>query len=575
MNSLPIFSTFARTATDVDVEEITRDILGANETVTTTRGARTEVRGPDVLIDIDSGRGGIWSGDLGRMWQAEPMEAPDERAAVEIGQAALERAHLAPKLNGQFRFNGTAVRYGQVAMEQDGERKTHRSEAVYSREIVVDASEMRDVPDDTLPLFGGGGKFTVTIGDGGQVVGLSGAWRQAEAVDERPVMPVEEAIAAAGLKPNGELRIRSSRLGYYAAPAFVGQDLMFPVYAVQAEVYNGRDWVPSRVRLIPATDVGTITPPEMRQPKRSKPRDFVADLRGAIEAGRPLPADLTISSRVLERRGIKPEQVLTRSAGGKIFVKPQLSSDLIQVLLEALRRRSFGTSWIGEWGGLGGSQANAQGFVDELTAEGWQRRFNWGNQAAWKTDWLSNDDDYVDDVDFVFYTGHAGPDGWQLASGGEADWLHFSEVGTSPNVPSDHWGQENLEWVTIAACGPLEDDLINGGGNVFDRWRAAFDGLHLLMGYAAVTYDNSEEGRRLASYARSGMTLMQAWFRTAQEIQPTTNGWDDPYGPDVFAAAMYIGDARGDTAGDHLWGHGAVGRDIRNSTYRGCSFVPC
>jgi len=90
-----------------------------------------------------------------------------------------------------------------------------------------------------------------------------------------------------------------------------------------------------------------------------------------------------------------------------------------------------------------------------------------------------------------------------------------------------------------------------------------------------VTYDNTEEGRRFASYSRSGMTLRQAWFRTAQAIQPATNGYGDPHGPDVYAAAMYIGNSSGNTANDHLWGHGSVGPDIRNSTYRGCSFSPC
>jgi len=47
-----------------------------------------------------------------------------------------------------------------------------------------------------------------------------------------------------------------------------------------------------------------------------------------------------------------------------------------------------------------------------MRAEGWQRRFNWGNQAAWKSDWISNDDTYV---------------------------------GATPNSPSNLWGQENLE----------------------------------------------------------------------------------------------------------------------------------
>ena len=570
MPALPIFSMFARRSTDIDVDTLSRSILGGRDTITTSRGAKTEVRGPDVVVDVDAGRGGVWSGDMSRLWRAEPIKAPDKRAVAELAQAALKQARLTPELSKPFRLDNRKVRYGQVVTEADGKRSAMRTEAVYSEQVSVKVAGA-----NALPLFGGGGKFTATIGDGGQVVGMSGAWREAESVDEREVMRPEAALEAVGIKASDRLRIRSTQLGYYAAPSFVSQELMFPVYAVHGDVHDGQKWVPSRVRLVPATDIGMVSRPETRQTRRRKAREIAGKFAGGFEPGKPLPGDLTFSSTVLARHGIKPEDVLVRTAQGRFFIKPFLSKELLRILLEALRRRSFGASWIGEFGGLGGSQANAQGFVDELKAEGWERRFNWGNENAWKSDWLANDDDYVDDVDFVFYTGHASPDGWMLATNDASDWIDFSEVGTSPNMPSDFWGQENLEWAVVAACGPLQDDVINGGGNVFDRWRQAFDGLHLLMGYAAVTFDNEEEGRRLASYARSGMTLMQAWFRTAQEIQPSTNDESDPYGPDVYSAAMYVGDAQGSTAGDHLWGHGSVGRDIRNSTYRGCSFSPC
>ena len=45
-----------------------------------------------------------------------------------------------------------------------------------------------------------------------------------------------------------------------------------------------------------------------------------------------------------------------------------------------------GTSWIGELGGLPGSQQNAQGFVDGLKNEGWRVNFNWGDRNAWESD---------------------------------------------------------------------------------------------------------------------------------------------------------------------------------------------
>ncbi|MCK0111972.1 DUF6345 domain-containing protein [Ornithinimicrobium sp. F0845] len=575
MSTLPVFATPPKGRPELDLDRLAIDILGGRDLTSTTRGGATQVRGADVMIDVDAGRGGVWAGDLGRLWRAEPVDTPDAEAVAEIAQSTLDRTRMVPEFGERFRMTRGKVRYGQLLTEDDGGRSSRRGEAVFSQEVELDVSDRDDLKAKTLPMFGGGGRFTTTVGDGGQVVGVAGVWRGAESVDERPLLEVDEALERAGIGTSPGVKVTSAELGYYAAPAFAAQDLLFPVYAVRGEVHDGKETVPTRVRLVPATDVGEVSPPERPQPDRRDKRDLLAELSARLEPGLALPAGLSVSTTALAAKNVSPERVLTRTPSGQVFLKPQLSPELIQILLEALRPRAFGTSWIGTWGGLGGSQANAQGFVDELTAEGWQRRFNWGNQAAFKSDWVSNDDTYVDDVDFVFYTGHASPNGWQLATAGSADWLHHSDVGASPNVPSDHWGQENLEWMAIAACGPLEDDIINGGGNVFDRWRGAFDGLHLLLGYAAVTYDNTEEGRRLASYARSGMTLVQAWFRTGQEIQPSTNGYGDPYGPDVYAAAMYIGNASGNTAGDHLWGHGSVGPDIRNSTYRGCMFSPC
>lgn len=574
MSSLPVFATPPRGRHEVDLDRLATDILGGRDLTATTRGATTEVRGSDVMVDVDGGRGGLWAGDLGRLWRAEPVDAPEADAVAEIARTVLDDARVVPELGDRFRLTRGSVRFGQVVTEEDGTRTARRTEAVFSQQVELDVSD-RDVQEKSLPMFGGGGRFTTTIGDGGQAVGVTGVWRQPEAVDERPLLSVDEALERAGISQDDGVKVTSSELGYYAAPSFAAQELLFPVYAVRGEIFDGKDTVPTRVRLVPATDVGEVNPPERPQPDRRSTRDLFAELSTRVRPGAALPPGLSVSKSALAEKKLKPEDVLTRTKGGGIFVKPILSREAIRALLESLRPRSFGTSWIGTFGGLNGSQANAQGFVDELTAEGWQRRFNWGNTNAWKSDWLRDDDDYVDDVDFVFYTGHASPTGWQLTTGGSSDWLHHSEVGATPNSPSDHWGQENLEWLAIAACGPLEDDIINGGGNVFDRWRGAFDGLHLLLGYAAVTYDNTEEGRRLASYARSGMTLMQAWFRTGQEIQPATNDYGDPYGPDVFSAAMYVGNPSGNTAGDHLWGHGSVGPDIRNATYRGCVFSPC
>jgi len=219
------------------------------------------------------------------------------------------------------------------------------------------------------------------------------------------------------------------------------------------------------------------------------------------------------------------------------------------------------TSWIGPSQGLSGSPANAQGFVDGLSAAGWTINFNWGEANAWESDWNSNDDNWVDSADFVFYTGHADENGWVLNVPADTS-LDYTEVGLTPGIPHDHYGQNDLEWFIIAACGPHESShFTTGVGNAFDRWRGIFDGLHVFMGYGAVTSDNTTEGARVVELALAGWPIIDAWFRTAWEIQPSTNGYSAPYGPTVYVTAMYA--HRGDhaTRDDHIWGTGTTVAD--------------
>jgi hypothetical protein len=233
-------------------------------------------------------------------------------------------------------------------------------------------------------------------------------------------------------------------LAYYSAPPSVEQKSLYPVYVYRAEALVDHERVPLRLIMLPATEFG----PELELPQPVPPRSEKA-----------LPM----------RRSLVPE-------GLKERLHPS--------------GREAGTSWIGLSGGLAGSQNNATGFVDGLRADGWSINFNWGDEAAWESDWRRNDDLWVDAADFVFYTGHASMDGWVLMSPDD-NFLHYTEVDTSPAFPGDRWGQQDSEWLIIAACGPLQDELLSpGGGDVFARWAGAFDGLHQLLGYGAVTFDN-------------------------------------------------------------------------------------
>jgi hypothetical protein len=304
------------------------------------------------------------------------------------------------------------------------------------------------------------------------------------------------------------------------------QAVLSPVYVFSATIVVEGRKVPARLVTIPATEYGPQPPAPEPQPERE------------------------------------------RQPGRLAGISPRRSS-------RAVNPFEAGTSWIGTSGGLAGSQANAKGFVDGLAADGWLVNFNWGDANAWESDWRRNDDTWVDAADFVFYTGHANMDGWVLSSPDDG-FLSFNEVGTAPASPGDLWGQNDLEWIVVAACGPLQDSLLAaGGGDVLARWDGAFDGLHSLMGYGAITFDNTEEGGRVVKYAKQGTPLIDAWFRTAQEIQPSTNGEKAPDGPDVWVGAMWVTKAGADPRSDHLWGHGSVSADPTNPSTLVCMWTTC
>ena len=139
-------------------------------------------------------------------------------------------------------------------------------------------------------------------------------------------------------------------------------------------------------------------------------------------------------------------------------------------------------------------------------------------------------------------------------------FLSLSDVGG----PLDRWGKQDCEWIVIAACGPLQDDLINGpgGGDVF-RWRPAFDGLHMLLGYATTSFDNTEEGRLLVQNAKGSpgippKTVRASWFRAAIGSQPAGQG--------VWVGALWGISPGANPGNDHIWGHGSVSADPKSPT---------
>lgn len=568
---LPVFDVATTVAPAEKLRELGRQIFPQEDFQITEKGSKLELRSKNGTAEVDTARGGLWASDTNNLWRFDPkpglkrdLFSPERAEAVATDH--LKKFALMPQIEKPFRLR-PARKSGAITAWANGDnvrRELIQEDNTVLYDIEVDASEF-GLSQKTLPIVGGGGRLSVVLGEAGKLIGTRGVWRPSIG---RPKMyeVIERSKADETFRSmmNGvPVKEFSAELAYYSAPSFTGQQSLYPVYVYSGVADFGGNKVPLRKVMIPATEISSMIQPG--SPERKRVKDAIPSIRPLpadhkLVPGRALPPGIGINRKLLAAKGIKYSDLFAEDAVGKPIINPNISSTLLTQVSSLFSYNSAGTSWIGVSGGLNGSKNNAKGFVDEMNSAGWTVRFNWGDANAFESDWRANDDQWVDAVDFVFYTGHANADGWVLSNPGDT-FLNFSETAGA----SDLWGQNDLEWAVVAACGPLQDQAIGSGGNVLDRWRNAFDGLHMLMGYGQVTYDNEEEGKRLAKYAKEGNTIMQSWFRTGQEIQPGG----------IWVGAYYVGNSSGSTGNDHLWGYGSVGPDITSPTMRACSWVPC
>lgn len=161
-------------------------------------------------------------------------------------------------------------------------------------------------------------------------------------------------------------------------------------------------------------------------------------------------------------------------------------------------------------------------------------------------------------VDLMYYTGHASANGWQ------ANVTSRPSNATSVNVDDVRLGQVDLEWLVIAACGPLQ--LNNSAGVSWsDRLSPMFQGMHNLMAYATNSNVSTIEGQRFADYSRgalipaglegSGFQGLQfpitwAWMFAAIDSQNTLLGDGTPIQGAIMGTRA--ADGAGDTGLDCL-----------------------
>ncbi|KAI4269447.1 MAG: hypothetical protein LQ337_007270 [Flavoplaca oasis] len=492
-------------------------------------------------VEVDTLSGGLWTADNTRLWNTSLAQSPERfhklgEASKHSADRLIKRFNLLPipdeKSPITFEFTGNS---GTRLAREDGlANNTNLKREELQLDISANYQAKLRLPNiGSIAIVGGGGKFQFTFDHSSRLIGHHGTWReiQSEGIEYTIIAQKTQDAQFAAAAKNLQILNFNSTLAYYSAPFGQMQNHFYPVYVYHVTAKVGKEIVELRETMLPATTFGTEIPGlnldptcgPQKEPK-TKPDPTTKKRSQSLPHGH----------RRTERRGLDD------------------------------RIWEFGTEWLGKPWGLSLTEDNANGISNLLFdfsfgffgVPRWTSRFDWGNNLVWESDWNRNDDRWVDTVDLMFYTGHANGNGWVTASrGSDPTFVDHSIVGRFPENPGDLWGQLDLEWLVIAACGPHQDDgFVTGGGNAFDRWRGVFDGLHVFLGYGSISSDTADEGTRLVRYARRGATLVDSWFRTAKEVQPSG----------VWVTAMWSGDARQ----DHLPGHGSIASDPRASAQR-------
>lgn len=358
---------------------------------------------------------------------------------------------------------------------------------------------------ESIPYQGPGAKIKMAFDRSGQVTQLYYGLRNLVPTEKVAILSKKVAIqkCAQKFEQVGENIEVNAQLVYYAPSLDQKSERIYPYYECQGSVINKKSKAELKRAYVKATEKAP-------------------DIFDKVEEPNQKPGD--------RRRAMA-------------------SKNDSQIAPLAIPRTDVGVEWLGRPAGLSGSARNAGGFARTFRDAGYTVQFNWGNYAAWESDFKDpskggNDNRYVDDVDAVFYTGHANGNGFTFLSNRHDRFLHYNDA---------RWGNRNLEWLVIAACGPLQSSW--SGQRWWQRWGPSFDGLHLLMAYATVSFDNEREGRIYARELLKGKKVRHAWVKAAMRTQPSS----------VTYAYMGTFGRHGMTNyNDHFWGKGSVGPDIRS-----------
>jgi hypothetical protein len=202
---------------------------------------------------------------------------------------------------------------------------------------------------------------------------------------------------------------------------------------------------------------------------------------------------------------------------------------------------SFGVEYDSS-GGLGVNTDSANSFANRMVADGWQKKFFFGNCGSWEKDFRDVtkgglDNYYADAVDLTFWEGHGSPSGIYFPCP-DTCACRDDNYATYDDI---RLGDLNCEWFAAHSCSVLADDHLSDWA-----YKACANGLHMMCSHATTVYA-CNAGDKFAQYLIAGRTVKDAWFQQHLDLQPTG----------VTAKVI----CTPDTANDHIWGHGSVAAD--------------
>ena len=148
-----------------------------------------------------------------------------------------------------------------------------------------------------------------------------------------------------------------------------------------------------------------------------------------------------------------------------------------------------GVEWVMDYhnpkSNLSLTKADAEGLYNWLGIWGWQKTFDYGNDAAWEKDWrdctLGGIDCSigVDRSEFVYFSGHGSPSSWYFG------------------INKDYggaWGGnarfQNVRWAAFSSCNTVRAGPYIGPGNPpLTDWFNAFKGSYMVLGFHSTMAD--------------------------------------------------------------------------------------